>query len=152
MYSKKNKLEEISNLVFLVLLLVVLTLFIYKTASFYEDIKLDSKAKQNLNVASSYLFVAVKSADALNAFDVLEYDGKKILVVNKPRQEGKTYIYHDDGYLRECFTLGEFDKNNGESIIELSDFDFNIRDGFIHYTFTYNDNLTHGNINLRAES
>ncbi len=148
--SKKYSLEQFLMLVFFIMLSIVLSFLVYKTSVVYDDVEESKMQNENVRIARSYLFVLLKSSDIEGAIAEVQVDGLKLLSVDRPYEKAKTFVFYDDGYLWECYTDKNFNRGLSEKIIELSSFDFDVRDNTLFYDLSYKNVLASGNLVFRS--
>ena len=96
-------------------------------------------AHYNLNTSLSYVVEKIRQNDTQGAVSAENQSGIPVLVLDQAYNNTpfRTYIYSQEGYLKELFIKKEsvFNPDDGESIMEISAFDITeIDDGLFCLT------------------
>ena len=105
-------------------------------------------------IAPAYLRSMVRSVDGAGSLRVERGDGSDLLIIEQTFDDEPviTYIYCDNGVLRENFMTAdlEFVPSEGETVCALDSIRLDLRDGLLHVSLVNGDDTTEMNIALYA--
>lgn len=123
----------------------------------YHGIKSSLEEQYSSHTCVSYLSAKLKHYDNEGAVRVGELDGVTALCLSEyfDDREYITYIYYDNGYVKELFAdaILEFTAEDGSNIIAVQNLEFvQVEDNLIYIECTgTNDNALRLYISLRSE-
>lgn len=113
-------------------------------SSVYKKTVASMDAHYNLNTSLSYVVEKIRQNDTQGSVSAENQSGIPVLILEQTYNDTPycTYIYAQEGHLKELFTKKEsgFNPDDGESIMEISTFDITqIDDGLFHLTTADHD-------------
>ena len=144
--KNKNNKSHIEGLVVLVLFgvfaLCILSVLLTGAGAYGRLVKRQQTAYTERTVPQ-YIATKVRRADAAGSVRIGEFGGVEALEFIEV-YGGETYItrvYCYDGFLRELFAsaAGKFTPEDGETILEAQQVDFEMQEGCIYITITSPD-------------
>lgn len=126
--NQKNANQHLVDVLFVLSLFAVfvlcgLCLIIMGTHLYEKNV---NEMNHNYSARTSYCYFTekIRQSDYQSTVEVNEMDGKSILCIHQSfvNSEYTTYLYEDDGYLKELFTRSEnaFSFQDGTPILKLS--------------------------------
>lgn len=107
-------------------------------ANVYRGVVEDTNANNALRSSFSYLANKVRSADSEGGVHVVTTNGLETLVMDAEYggTAYRTYIYFEDGYLKELFALRdqEFDPGMGEKVVQTEPLQMREEGGLLVFT------------------
>lgn len=126
-------------------------------ANVYRSTTQQMDANYSKRTATAYITEKVRQHDTTDSMEIQTIDGICCLIFHETFNDEaySTYIYADDGYLKESFvkdTLG-FSSDYGENILEIRDFSIaSVSDNTLSMSITdINGNTTHAYITVRSQ-
>lgn len=125
MKERKHSIEDLFILVTFLVYAVALLMFASLGASVYRNVTSQMQQHQIQRTAESYLREKIRQHDRKGAIQIGEVEGQQALQITE-QIEGKeyvTYIYADDGMLKELFISAEKEPRlqDGTGLLELKD-------------------------------
>ena len=137
----KTRLETMLVMLLLIIFGIATYTLVLVTATSYEKTQSESKAKDNLRLASSYLESKLKQADKSKVKIAKDIFGVKEAIIIEEEYEGTTYqtaIYHKDGTIRELYIKKDtkLEDTSGFEIANIDKFDVEyLKKGIIQMNF-----------------
>ena len=128
MKERKHSVESLFILVTFLIYALALLMFTTLGATVYRSVTAKMQQHQIQRTAESYLREKIRQSDRKDAIHIVEVEGRQTLQITE-EIEGKeyaTYIYADDGMLKELFISAEKEPKllDGTALLELEGLTF----------------------------
>lgn len=124
MKERKHSMEDLFILVTFLVYAIALLMFAFLGASVYRNVTSQMQQHQIQRAAESYLREKIRQHDRKDAIQIGEVEGQQALQITEQIEEKEyaTYIYTDDGMLKELFISAEKEPRlqDGTAILELN--------------------------------
>ncbi len=124
MKERKHSIEDLFILVTFLVYAIALLMFASLGASVYRNVTSQMQQHQIQRTAESYLREKIRQHDRKDAIQIGEVEGQQALQITEQIEEKEyaTYIYTDDGMLKELFISAEKEPRlqDGTAILELN--------------------------------
>lgn len=143
-FSQKHSIDSLATLLLFAMYILFLVFLLLFGAGNYQASVKNLDTNNNLYTAASYITTKFRQHDLPGSTSVTELQGCTAICFQEDI-EGKdysTYIYFDDGHLKELFTAADSqaDISMGTQLAELADFQVEmVEDSFYRITLTDTD-------------
>ena len=128
MKEGKHSIENLFIMVTFLVYAVALLVFVSLGATVYRSVTTQMQQHQNQRTAESYLREKIRQNDRKGAIQIGEAEGRQVLQITEQIGEKKyvTYIYADEGRLKELFISAEKEPRlqDGTALLELKNLTF----------------------------
>ena len=158
MKERKHSVENLFILVTFLIYALALLLFTTLGATVYRSVTAKMQQHQIQRTAESYLREKIRQNDRKDAIHIVEMEGQQALQITEKIREKAyaTYIYTDDGMLKELFISAEKEPKllDGTGLLELEDLTFvENEEGYLDITLQMTDGQKHSfQIRRRSDS
>lgn len=141
--GQKHQLEGLLALLLFGVFAVCLMAVLLTGANTYRALTERDQAAYDYRVCAQYLAARVRQADRLNGVRVAEFGGRDALILHEDINGADyvTYVYVDDGYLKElfCAASNEVSPGDGEDIMPAQSLSAELSRGVLKLSLTTQD-------------
>ena len=123
MKEGKHSIENLFIMVTFLVYAAALLVFVSLGATVYRSVTTQMQQHQNQRTAESYLREKIRQNDRKGAIQIGEAEGRQVLQITEQIGEKKyvTYIYADEGRLKELFISAEKEPRlqDGTALLDL---------------------------------
>ena len=128
MREQKHSIETVFTMITFLVYTIAMVLFVLLGASVYRSVTGQMQQHQNRRTTESYLREKIRQNDWEGAVSVTEIQGRQMLQIEETIRDQKyrTYIYVEEGKLRELFLPAEKEIHlqNGTPLFTMKEITF----------------------------
>ena len=148
MKEQKHSIEVLFTMVTFLVYAMALLLFVSLGATVYRSVTQQMEVQQTQRTAENYLREKIRQNDQAGAVSIGEVDGIQALQICQTvgEKEYRTYIYAEDGYLKELMIASERTAKgtDGTELLKLEKLEFTEEDdGCLNVDMQMDENHSH---------